>query len=156
MLISGRAIYKCGKKENNMAAVKKIGIGVVGSGTISYTYLSTLTSMIGAAEIIGCSDLIPERAERNAALFGCKAMTNDEIYECDDIQIVLNLTNVWSHYEVTKAALEHGKHVYSEKMAAENFFHKDYEATLVDTYGLDYEESLVVEGGVPAAAAENG
>ena len=41
-------------------------------------------------------------------------------------------------------------------LAAENFFHKDYEATLVDTYGLDYEESLVVEGGVPAAAAENG
>ncbi len=32
----------------------------------------------------------------------------------------------------------------------ENFFHKDYEETLVDTYGLDYEESLVVEGGVVA------
>ena len=39
-------------------------------------------------------------------------------------------------------------------LAAENFFHKDYEETLVDTYGLEYEESLVVEGGVPAAAAE--
>ena len=36
-------------------------------------------------------------------------------------------------------------------LAAENFFHKDYEETLVDTYGLDYEESLVVEGGVPSA-----
>ena len=35
----------------------------------------------------------------------------------------------------------------------ENFFHADYEATLVDTYGLDYEDSLVVEGGVVAAAA---
>ena len=32
-------------------------------------------------------------------------------------------------------------------LAAENFFHKDYEETLVDTYGLDYEESLVLEGG---------
>ena len=39
-------------------------------------------------------------------------------------------------------------------LAAENFFHKDYEETLVDTYGLEYEESLVVEGGVPAASAE--
>ena len=38
-------------------------------------------------------------------------------------------------------------------LAAENFFHKDYEATLADTYGLDYEESLVVEGGVVAAGA---
>jgi len=32
-------------------------------------------------------------------------------------------------------------------LAAENFFHKDYEATLVDTYGFDYEDSLVLEGG---------
>ena len=38
-------------------------------------------------------------------------------------------------------------------LAAEQFFHKDYEETLVDTYGLDYEESLVVEGGVPGSAA---
>lgn len=30
----------------------------------------------------------------------------------------------------------------------ENFFHKDYEATLIDTYGKEYEESLVVEGGI--------
>lgn len=34
-----------------------------------------------------------------------------------------------------------------KSLAAEQFFHKDYEATLVDTYGLDYEDSLVVEGG---------
>ena len=33
-------------------------------------------------------------------------------------------------------------------LGSEKFFHADYEATLVDTYGLDYEESLVVEGGV--------
>lgn len=35
-------------------------------------------------------------------------------------------------------------------LAEENFFHADYEATLVDTYGLDYEDSLVIEGGVVA------
>jgi polar amino acid transport system substrate-binding protein len=32
-------------------------------------------------------------------------------------------------------------------LGEEQFFHADYEATLVDTYGTDYEESLVVEGG---------
>lgn len=32
-------------------------------------------------------------------------------------------------------------------LGEEQFFHADYEATLADTYGLDYEESLVVEGG---------
>lgn len=40
----------------------------------------------------------------------------------------------------------------NEEMAtlgSQNFFHADYEATLIDTYGADYEETLVVEG-VPA------
>ena len=32
-------------------------------------------------------------------------------------------------------------------IGAENFFHADYEATLLDTYGADYEDTLVVEGG---------
>lgn len=34
-----------------------------------------------------------------------------------------------------------------ESLGEENFFHADYEATLKDTYGTDYEDSLVVEGG---------
>jgi len=32
-------------------------------------------------------------------------------------------------------------------LGGEQFFHKDYEATLLDTYGKDYEDELVVEGG---------
>ncbi len=35
----------------------------------------------------------------------------------------------------------------------ENFFHADYEATLLDTYGKDYEDTLVVEGGVVGGQA---
>lgn len=38
-----------------------------------------------------------------------------------------------------------------EALGEENFFHADYEATLLDTYGADYEEELVVEGGVTDA-----
>ena len=32
-------------------------------------------------------------------------------------------------------------------LAGEQFFHQDYEETLTETYGLDYEDSLVLEGG---------
>lgn len=39
-------------------------------------------------------------------------------------------------------------------LGEENFFHADYEATLLDTYGKDYEDTLVVEGGVIAGAAD--
>ena len=33
-------------------------------------------------------------------------------------------------------------------LGEEKFFHKDYEATLVGTYGTEFEETLVIEGGV--------
>lgn len=41
-----------------------------------------------------------------------------------------------------------------ESLGEEKFFHADYEATLLDTYGADYEDTLVVEGGVVTAAEE--
>ncbi len=34
-----------------------------------------------------------------------------------------------------------------ENLGKEQFFHSAYEETLIDTYGKDYEETLVVEGG---------
>lgn len=39
-----------------------------------------------------------------------------------------------------------------QALGQEDFFHQDYEATLLDTYGKDYEDTLVVEGGVVANA----
>ena len=39
-------------------------------------------------------------------------------------------------------------------LGSENFFHADYEATLLDTYGKDYEDTLVVEGGVVVNTAQ--
>ena len=41
-------------------------------------------------------------------------------------------------------------------LGKENFFHADYEATLLDTYGADYEDTLVVEGGVVAGTETDG
>lgn len=37
-------------------------------------------------------------------------------------------------------------------LADEQFFHADYEATLLDTYGAEYEDTLVVEGGVTTSS----
>ena len=38
-------------------------------------------------------------------------------------------------------------------LGKENFFHADYEATLLDTYGAEFEDTLVVEGGGDEAAS---
>lgn len=102
-------------------SIKPIGVGVIGCGMISNTYFPNMVERFDILNVIGCADLIAEKAEAKAKEYNCQVMTNEEIYNHPDIQIVVNLTNVWSHYEVTKAALEAGKHVYSEKMMAENF-----------------------------------
>ena len=40
-------------------------------------------------------------------------------------------------------------------LGGEKFFHADYEATLIDTYGKEFEDTLVIEGGaVPGAKEE--
>ena len=43
-----------------------------------------------------------------------------------------------------------------KSLAGENFFHADYEATLLSTYGKEYEDTLVVEGGVTTAGSAAG
>lgn len=40
-------------------------------------------------------------------------------------------------------------------LADEQFFHADYEATLLDTYGADYEDTLVIEGGQVTSSASD-
>ncbi len=42
-----------------------------------------------------------------------------------------------------------------KSLGEENFFHTDYESTLLDTYGAEFEDTLVVEGGGDAAAADS-
>ncbi len=50
---------------------------------------------------------------------GCRAHASlDELLADDEVDIVVNLTVHHAHYEVTKRALEAGRHVYSEKPLA--------------------------------------
>ena len=101
--------------------IKPVKIGLVGSGNISYTYLNTLTSGFAAVEVVGCSDLIPEKSKARADLFGIKAMTTEEIMADPEIEIVVNTTQLWNHNKVSRMALEAGKHVYSEKSMGHNY-----------------------------------
>ncbi len=102
-------------------SIKPIGVGLIGSGAISYTYLDNMVHRFDILNVIGCSDIIEERSKSRAEEFGIKQMTNEEIFADPDIQIVVNTTYPKSHYAVTKAALEAGKHVQSEKMMAVTF-----------------------------------
>ena len=104
-----------------MSGVQSIKTALIGAGAISGIYLKNLTGTYHITDMIGCSDIIPERSKARAEEFGICQMTNEEILSDPEIKIVVNTTFPLAHYEVTKAALLAGKHVYSEKMIAVTF-----------------------------------
>lgn len=104
-------LYKEG--ENYMNKVK---VGIVGCGNISGIYFENLTNLFTNVEVYACSDLDEEKAKSAAEKYGINnILSTEELLECEDIQIVLNLTTPKTHYEICKKALLAGKHVYVEK-----------------------------------------
>lgn len=92
-------------------------VGVIGCGVISRVYASNAPAF-DAFEIVACADLDAERCAALAAEHGFTAMGTDALLADPGLDIVLNLTPPAVHYEVTRTAIEHGKHVYSEKPLA--------------------------------------
>ena len=95
-----------------------MNIAIVGCGFVADYYLSTLPAY-PELKLIGVTDRDPDRAMRFAAFHGVSWFGSlDDVLNDSRVQLVLNLTNPRSHYEVTRASLEAGKHVYSEKPLA--------------------------------------
>ena len=95
-----------------------LGLGIVGTGNIAGGYArDALTHP--EIRLVAATDLDPSRAIAFAAEHDIRAhATLDELLADDAVDIVINLTVHQAHYEVTKRALEAGKHVYSEKPLA--------------------------------------
>jgi predicted dehydrogenase len=93
---------------------KKLGVGIVGCGNISAAYFS-LSKMFKGMEVRACTDLDMKAAKARAKEYGVRAETGPNLLAADDIDIIVNLTIPAAHYEVSKAAVDAGKHVYSEK-----------------------------------------
>lgn len=93
---------------------KQLGVGIVGCGSISTSYLR-LAPLFRGIEMKACADINPEAAKARAQEYGVRALTLDEIYNADDVDIIVNLTIPAAHFEVSSRALEGGKNVYSEK-----------------------------------------
>jgi predicted dehydrogenase len=91
-----------------------LGIGIIGCGNISAAYFK-LAPLFRGLEIRACTDLAPAAAQARATEFGVEAQTMDALLANPAIDVVINLTVPAAHYEVTRTALEAGKHVYSEK-----------------------------------------
>ena len=115
---------------------KPVKVAAIGSGNISYTYLNTLSKDWDIIELVGCSDLVPEKSAARAELFGIRQMTTEEILNDPEIEIVLNLTEIHNHSKVTRMALEAGKNVYSEKALGCSFEEALANVKLAEEKGL--------------------
>jgi predicted dehydrogenase len=95
-----------------------LGIGIVGTGNIAGGYA---TDALTHPEIrlVAATDVDTDRAVAFAGTHRCRAHpTIDDLLADDEVDIVVNLTVHHAHFEVTKRALEAGRHVYSEKPLA--------------------------------------
>jgi predicted dehydrogenase len=96
------------------------GIAFVGCGFVADFYAGTLAAH-PELHLVGVTDRDTQRAEKLAARTGAQCHPDLASLLTDPrVQVLVNLTNPASHYAVSKASIEAGKHVYSEKPLATN------------------------------------
>ncbi len=90
-------------------------IGLVGCGVISGIYLENFQKF-DYLKVAACADIDLSRAEARAAEYGVpKACSVDDLLADPSIDLVVNLTVPQAHAAVNLAAVNAGKHLYSEK-----------------------------------------
>jgi len=97
-----------------MSRRNSYGIGIMGAGVISRQYL-TFAPLFADVELRGIADLIPERAAIRSADYGVPHLTPKALLADPAIDVVVSLTQPQQHFGVLMAALEAGKHAYTEK-----------------------------------------
>jgi Predicted dehydrogenases and related proteins len=93
---------------------RELGVGIIGCGNISTTYFG-LAPLFKGLKVLACTDINMNAAEIRAEEYGVKAQPMEELLANDELDIIVNLTIPAAHFPVSKAILEAGKHVYSEK-----------------------------------------
>ena len=105
----------------NEPAPKERGGGVIKFGVVGYGYwgpnvVRNLDQFDGS-EVVAVCDKSPaarKRIHKSYPHIGVVSETAD-LLSSTEIDAVAIVTPVWTHYELTKAALENGKHVFVEK-----------------------------------------
>src|SRR5688572_8930588 len=98
------------------AAADIVRVGVIGYGYWGPNIVRNFHGL-DRVELVGVCDKSPAALKRAHKVYPSVHMTSDfsEILRAPDIDAVAVVTPVWTHYELAKAALENGKHVFVEK-----------------------------------------
>ncbi|CAL8969582.1 Inositol 2-dehydrogenase/D-chiro-inositol 3-dehydrogenase [Propionicimonas sp. T2.31MG-18] len=95
-----------------------VGVAIVGAGFISTQYLDTLSTFPDLAVRV-IADRDPDAARRRAEQYGIAESGPPELaLGHSGVEIVVNLTVPAAHADVDLAAIQAGKHVWSEKPLA--------------------------------------
>jgi predicted dehydrogenase len=93
-------------------------VGCIGMGWWS-DVLADAVKRSGNLEIAACYSRSAEKRDAFAAKYGCRAAGSyDEILQDKKIEAIVNTTPNAAHLETTRAAAEHGKHVFLDKPIA--------------------------------------
>jgi len=95
-----------------------VKLALLGCGDVAQRdYLPEMHRLAGRAELVAVCGRTPERVRHVAEQYGVPAEYNDyrSLLADSDAEAVINLTPIQLHAETTLAAVEAGKHVYSEK-----------------------------------------
>ncbi len=90
--------------------------GVIGYGYWGPNIVRNLRALEGC-QVVGICDQTPAARKRiQSANPGIPVHSDaNELIKSADVDAIAVITSVWSHYELAKAALENGKHVFVEK-----------------------------------------
>jgi predicted dehydrogenase len=98
---------------------RPIRIGVIGCGSVSQKYLQLADQLKwkGQAEVVVACDIDESRAAFVRSKHGVERFTTryQDVLHMDNVDLVLVLTSMQEHGEITRAALQAGKHVLVEK-----------------------------------------
>jgi predicted dehydrogenase len=95
-------------------------LGIVGTGAISEIYVEAAAAS-PLLRLKSCAARSVASATPTAERYGATAVSLEELLADPEIDLVLNLTGMPAHHAINTAALEAGKHVYSEKPLATTY-----------------------------------
>ena len=119
-------------------ASRTTGIAIIGCGYVFDFYMAKLPNHPDL-RLRGVFDLDTARLGRVAAFYGAHVYDSLQAVLADaEVELVVNLTSIESHYAVSKAALEAGKHVYCEKPVVTNMAQGHELARMAQERGLTF------------------
>jgi predicted dehydrogenase len=98
-----------------------VRFGIVGYGYWGPKVIRNL-DLLEEAKVVGICDKSAASRQKAEKMYSGVAVTADanELMASPNIEAIAVVTPVWTHYELAKAALENGKHIFVEKPFTSN------------------------------------